>query len=150
GEGGNHWPLLCRNGRRTMPAIPSCPCRHSPPSKESPVPIIAVCPYCQTGRVRAPEQAVGQATVCPRCHASFTVIDSGETEEVARRRVATPSVPTPRPIPDSEPIPLDQTPTAVNETTAVIPVPRRIPTPAPVPVADDEETAGPDPVRVAT
>jgi hypothetical protein len=118
--------------------------------KESPVPIIAVCPYCQTGRVRAPEQAIGQATVCPRCHANFTVIDSGETEEVARRRVAAPSVPTPRPMPDSDPVPLDQTPTAVNETTAVITVERRIPTPAPVPVADDEETAGADPVRVAT
>jgi hypothetical protein len=116
--------------------------------KESPVPIIAVCPYCQTGRVRAPEEAIGQAAVCPRCRASFTVVDSGETEEVARRRVAAPSVPTPRSLPESDPLPLDQTPTAVNETTALITVPR--PVPAPVPVVEDEATEGPDPVRVAT
>jgi hypothetical protein len=115
--------------------------------KESLVPIIAVCPYCQTGRVRAPERAIGQAAVCPRCRASFTVVDSGETEEVARRRVAAPSVPSPRPLPAADPVPLDQTPTAVNETTALITVPR----PAPAPqVADDEVTEAFDPVRVAT
>jgi hypothetical protein len=114
------------------------------------VPIIAVCPYCRTGRVRAPERAIGQAAVCPRCQANFTVIDSGETEEVARRRVGAPSVPLPRPVPDSDPVPLDQTPTAVNETTALVTVPRPAPAPAPVPVADDEKSQGPDPVRVAT
>jgi len=114
------------------------------------VPIIAVCPYCRTGRVRAPEQAVGQAAVCPRCRANFTVIDSGETEEMARQRVAAPSVPAPRPLPASDPVPLDQTPTAVNETTALITVPRPAPAPVPQIANDDEESPGPDPVRVAT
>lgn len=113
------------------------------------MPIIAVCPYCQTGRVRAPEHAIGCAAVCPRCRASFTVVDSGETEEVARRRVAAPSVPAARPLPDSDPVPLDQTPTAVNETTALIAVPRPAPSPPPV-TADEDETAGRDPIRVAT
>ena len=53
--------------------------------KDPVVPIIAVCPYCQIGRVRAPERAVGATANCPRCHSSFTVVDSGETEEIARR-----------------------------------------------------------------
>lgn len=106
--------------------------------------IIAVCPYCQTGRVRAPDHAVGLSANCPRCYATFTVVDSGETEEIARQRAAAPSVPTTRP----DPVAPDQAPTAANEQTAVITVPRVLP--APMPVADEEESAGADPVRVAT
>jgi energy-converting hydrogenase Eha subunit C len=50
------------------------------------VPFIAVCPYCQTGRVRAPDTAVGMTAPCPRCHTSFTLVASGETLEQARER----------------------------------------------------------------
>jgi hypothetical protein len=106
------------------------------------VPIIAVCPYCQTGRVRAPNHAIGMLATCPRCQSSFTVVDSGETEEVARQRVSgQPSVPRPAP----EPVPQSQVATAPLETTAVITVPRPLPV-----VADDDEEAAADPARVAT
>jgi hypothetical protein len=80
---------------------------------------------------------------CPRCQSSFTVVDSGESEEVARQRVsAQPNVPRP----DPEPVPQSQVATAPLETTAVIAAPR--PLPAPV-VADDDEEAAADPARVA-
>lgn len=108
------------------------------------MPIIAVCPYCQSGRVRAPDRAIGLTASCPRCHSSFTVVDSGETEEVARRRAsAAPSVPPPRP----EPVPPDQAPTAANEVTALVTVPRPLPTP-PTPTADEDDEPT-DPARVA-
>jgi hypothetical protein len=43
------------------------------------VPFIAICPYCHAGRIRAPEQALGLTAPCPRCHTSFTLVDSGES-----------------------------------------------------------------------
>lgn len=64
------------------------------------MPFIAVCPYCQTGRVRAPDSAVGLTAPCPRCHTSFTLVVSGETLDQARAavgdrpRVEMPSSPT--------------------------------------------------------
>lgn len=38
--------------------------------------ILAVCPYCKTGKVRAPRDAVGASATCPRCFNSFTVVDA--------------------------------------------------------------------------
>lgn len=38
--------------------------------------IIAICPYCREGGVRAPESAVGSSATCPRCRSNFTVIPS--------------------------------------------------------------------------
>jgi hypothetical protein len=116
--------------------------------KDAPVPIIAVCPYCQVGRVRAPERAVGATANCPKCYSSFTVVDSGETEEVARQRVsAAQSVP-----PPAEPPNQAQVATGPLETTAVITVPRPLPAPMPSPVSTDEDddSEGTDPARVAT
>jgi hypothetical protein len=116
--------------------------------KDAPVPIIAVCPYCQVGRVRAPERAVGATANCPRCHSSFTVVDSGETEELARQRVsAAQSVP-----PPADPPSQAQVATSPVETTAVITVPRPLPAPLPAPVVtdDDDDSEPTDPARVAT
>jgi hypothetical protein len=111
------------------------------------VPIIAVCPFCRTGRVRAPKDAIGQATICPKCATSFTVFDSGETEAVARQRVSPPpSVPGPRP---EAPAARD-TPTTPGEATALVDVPRPAPAPTPVPVVVEPEAAPTDALRVAT
>ncbi len=38
------------------------------------MPIIATCPYCRAGAVRAPEAAVGRVAACPKCKCSFTVV----------------------------------------------------------------------------
>jgi len=38
--------------------------------------IIAICPYCREGGVRAPESAVGASATCPRCRSNFTVVPS--------------------------------------------------------------------------
>src|SRR5262245_37922102 len=38
--------------------------------------ILAACPYCKVGKVRAPHDAVGASATCPRCYNSFTIVDS--------------------------------------------------------------------------
>lgn len=40
--------------------------------------IVAMCPYCRAGGVRAPATAVGSLATCPKCRSSFTVIPSDE------------------------------------------------------------------------
>jgi hypothetical protein len=52
--------------------------------------IIAICPYCRAGGVRAPASALGASATCPRCKCSFTVMPS----ESARPGVAAPVVET--------------------------------------------------------
>lgn len=111
------------------------------------MPIIAVCPFCRTGRVRAPKDAIGQATICPRCDTTFTVFDSGETEAVARQRVSAPSsVPVTRPeVPATH-----DAPTTPGETTALVDVPRPASVPVSIPIVAEPEAAPTDPLRVAT
>lgn len=38
--------------------------------------IVAVCPYCRAGGVRAPANAVGASATCPKCGSSFTIMPS--------------------------------------------------------------------------
>jgi hypothetical protein len=38
--------------------------------------IVAICPYCREGGVRAPQSAVGASATCPKCRSSFTVMPS--------------------------------------------------------------------------
>src|SRR5262245_15790992 len=38
--------------------------------------ILAACPYCKVGKVRAPHTAIGASATCPRCFNSFTIVDS--------------------------------------------------------------------------
>jgi len=40
------------------------------------MPIVARCPFCGKGSVRAPERAIGLSATCPRCHSCFTIADS--------------------------------------------------------------------------
>lgn len=106
------------------------------------MPIIAVCSFCRIGRVRAPEAAIGHQAVCPRCHAEFTVVDSGEPDPAARPRPApAPTVPTPSTPLAAEPLRPEPTPAA----TAVLSAPH----PQPVPTAVEDEGGRVDPVRVA-
>src|SRR5206468_2769689 len=38
------------------------------------MPIVATCPYCRAGGVRAPDHAAGLSATCPKCKSSFTII----------------------------------------------------------------------------
>ncbi|MBN9118917.1 MAG: hypothetical protein J0I06_07120 [Planctomycetes bacterium] len=38
--------------------------------------IVAICPYCRAGGVRAPKSALGAVATCPKCKSNFTVIQS--------------------------------------------------------------------------
>jgi hypothetical protein len=40
--------------------------------------IVAMCPYCRVGGVRAPATAVGALATCPKCRSNFTVIPSDD------------------------------------------------------------------------
>ncbi|MBX9626299.1 MAG: hypothetical protein K2X82_21045, partial [Gemmataceae bacterium] len=49
------------------------------------MPIVALCPYCRAGGVRAPESAVGSSATCPNCKSNFTVIPTDDpVKEVAQ------------------------------------------------------------------
>src|SRR5262245_14877579 len=53
------------------------------------MPILAICPYCHEGKVRAPNSAVGLSADCPRCHNCFTLVPStGRMPEPARPSTA--------------------------------------------------------------
>ena len=38
------------------------------------MPIVAMCPYCREGGVRAPNHAAGWTATCPKCKSSFTIV----------------------------------------------------------------------------
>jgi hypothetical protein len=40
--------------------------------------IVAVCPYCRVGRVRAPNDAIGASATCPNCTSCFTIVVSND------------------------------------------------------------------------
>ena len=40
--------------------------------------IVAICPYCRAGGVRAPDTALGASATCPKCKSSFTVLPSDD------------------------------------------------------------------------
>ena len=40
--------------------------------------IVAMCPYCRAGGVKAPDTAVGRSATCPSCKSNFTVVPSGD------------------------------------------------------------------------
>jgi hypothetical protein len=55
------------------------------------MPILAVCPYCHEGTVRAPDHALGLSVACPRCHNCFTLVDSKQLPKAAEREPAAPA-----------------------------------------------------------
>lgn len=110
------------------------------------MPIVALCPYCRAGGVRAPESAVGQSVTCPSCKSNFTVVPSDDPAAQAARAAA-PSPPPPplwsverapdKPARPAPPRPaVDETrehssPVDVTEPSPVLPGERRAPAPAP-------------------
>src|SRR6266513_2805754 len=114
------------------------------------MPIVAVCPYCREGKVRAPEKAVGLSATCPKCFNCFTVIASKDAD--AERPLSRSAVPSPKRTPPALTVP-PHSPTAIAvdqrtpepmtaPLTALDPPPRPpAPRPAPAPqaaVTEDE------------
>src|SRR5262249_16092281 len=103
------------------------------------MPIIAVCPYCHEGKVRAPDRAVGLSATCPCCESCFTIVASKEP-------VHAPTIPaTPRP-PAPVPAPVAAPATARSDRPVPSPPPRpevAIP-PEPDAATDPDATEEPD------
>ncbi len=47
--------------------------------------IIAICPYCRAGGVRASDSAIGASANCPKCKSSFTVMPEDDLPEWAAK-----------------------------------------------------------------
>ena len=99
------------------------------------MPVVAMCPYCRVGGVKAPERAVGWTASCPNCYSNFTIVPN------------TDPLPSTKPKPEPKPAPA---PSSVEDTrahaaavdatepsavaVAVPPPPVRVAVPAPVAV----------------
>lgn len=57
--------------------------------------IVAVCPYCRVGGIRAPESAVGASAKCPKCGSSFTLMPSSGAPGWAAANAPPAASPTP-------------------------------------------------------
>jgi hypothetical protein len=65
--------------------------------------VIAICPYCRAGGVRASETAIGASATCPRCKSSFTVLPEDNLPDWAAKAqpgATTFSAPRPQSAPD--------------------------------------------------
>ena len=56
--------------------------------------IVAMCPYCRAGGVRAPKQSIGATAICPKCQSSFTIVPPDNLPRPGR----------PEPPPENSPI----------------------------------------------
>lgn len=73
--------------------------------------IVAICPYCRAGGVRAPQASVGASATCPKCKSSFTVMPSdglpGWAKEPQPAKVSgahTPVAEPPKPTDETKPV----------------------------------------------
>jgi len=44
--------------------------------------IVALCPYCRRGGVRAPERIIGSVATCPKCGSQFTIVPKEQAEDL--------------------------------------------------------------------
>ena len=88
--------------------------------------IIAICPYCRAGGVRAPDTALGASATCPKCKSSFTVMPSDDIPPEWDK-------PAPKPTPKA---PAEPSPLAETRATAVMP---DVTEPSPVLPADAKQ-----------
>jgi hypothetical protein len=44
--------------------------------------IVALCPYCRRGGVRAPEHKIGSITTCSKCGSQFTIVPKEQAEDL--------------------------------------------------------------------
>lgn len=65
--------------------------------------IVAVCPYCRAGGVRAPDRAAGAVATCPKCGSHFTVVPDEALPEWAKPAAASSSSPRPHSTPAAPP-----------------------------------------------
>src|SRR5262245_17614950 len=80
------------------------------------MPFTAVCPYCNKGQIRAPDDAIGRSATCPKCDNSFTLAPSTSLPPAPAARAKLPIAPPP---PISAPTPLPP-PTAITDRPAPI------------------------------
>ncbi len=85
--------------------------------------IVAICPYCRVGGVRAPDTAIGASATCPKCKSSFTVMPSDGLPGWAKPPELDPP-PTPRndPLPASSPLEETRGSAAMPDVTEPSPV----------------------------
>jgi hypothetical protein len=108
------------------------------------MPILAVCPFCNEGKVRAPDDAVGLSATCPRCHSCFTIVPSAPPRASARAPAPAPQPPA---VPVSSQAPVAETATATRMSDTALapapaapppePPPARVPSSLPLPVPAD-------------
>jgi hypothetical protein len=60
--------------------------------------IIAICPYCRAGGVRAPDWNIGASATCPNCKSSFTVMPSDGLPGWAKEEKPPAAAPKPSPV----------------------------------------------------
>jgi hypothetical protein len=120
--------------------------------------IVAICPYCRVGGVKAPDTAIGASASCPKCNSSFTVMPSDGLPGWAKPPEL-PSAPTARndPLPSSSPLvetraaatmpdvtePSPVLPAEEKPTSKSKPAPALVPTATPV-SATSTPTGAPD------
>lgn len=68
--------------------------------------IVAMCPYCRAGGVRAPEHLIGVSARCPNCGSNFTVMPSSGAHGWSNPREETPAAETPEHAARTEPSPV--------------------------------------------
>lgn len=106
--------------------------------------IVAMCPYCRAGGVRAPASAVGQSATCPSCKSNFTVVPS---DDPAAKAAAVPAAPPPPPLWKVEAAPPKATPARpVVDETREHGSPVDVTEPSPVLPAEQAEPAARPPV----
>ncbi len=110
--------------------------------------ILAVCPFCKQGRVRAPVTAVGLSATCPSCQNFFTIVESkesGSTNKSAKQSVAIaakPAVAAPaKTVSDQTPLPTGIT---AEEPIGIVMSPAPLPAkPEPAPITITVSTFSP-------
>jgi len=85
--------------------------------------IVAICPYCRIGGVRAPDTAVGASATCPQCKSSFTVMPSDGLPGWAKApELASAPAARNEPLPVSSPLEETQASAAIPDVTEPSPV----------------------------
>jgi hypothetical protein len=109
--------------------------------------IIAICPYCRLGGVRAPDTSIGAGATCPKCKSNFTVLPSDDIppgwDQPAPRPA--PGLPAPSRFDETRPV------AATGDVTALSPVlPPEGPTNARAKPTAARPAAGPQAAPAAT
>jgi hypothetical protein len=112
------------------------------------MPIVSVCPYCNRGRIRASEDALGTTAKCPACGSEFTVIPTEESVLNAAGSLS-PSSASSVPSVYAEESPRRPAPPPTSEPPAAETPPEGMTAPAPAEAANEVDPADlPDPARL--